>query len=160
MKDHETFAKAARLLVIRRADVRFVRVRVRVCVGEGIEPYRSTSLASLQVSALDVATSSSRFGEGFSNAIGEAMACGVPCSVIDVGDSRLIVGDTRQVVPPRDPEALVAAWEKMLDNGSPELSFACCARIADHFSVARLVAATEDAILPQNLQRFATFRRQ
>ena len=72
--------------------------------------------------AFDVATSASAFGEGFSNVIGEAMACSVPCVVTDVGDSRWIVGDTGVVVAPRDPVALAEAWERLLAAGPGERS--------------------------------------
>jgi glycosyltransferase involved in cell wall biosynthesis len=51
----------------------------------------------------DIALSSSAHSEGFSNAIAEAMACGVPVVATDVGEARDIIGDTSRVVAPRWP---------------------------------------------------------
>jgi glycosyltransferase involved in cell wall biosynthesis len=98
--------------------------------------------------ALDMITSSS-YGEGFSNVIGEAMACGVPCVVTDVGDSARIVGGTGIVVPPGDPEALAVAWRGLLKLPEEQrvmLTQAACERIKRNFSVHHLVNKLEAAL--------------
>lgn len=98
------------------------------------------------LAALDILTSSS-FGEGFPNIIGEAMACGVPCVVTDVGDSRMILGKTGRVVPAGEPYALAAAWGEMIEMGPRsrfELGTASRRRIEEHFSLSGIVARYEE----------------
>lgn len=163
MKDHPTFLRAAALLCEERQDVRFV------CVGIGPENYAQNlyqladelgisekviwagARADMPAvhSALDIAASSSSDGEGFSNVIGEAMACGVPCVACDVGDSAWIIGNTGIVVPPKNPEALKTAMKRLIENigtnsYNPEQ---IRQRIIEHFSVPQLVLKTEETLL-------------
>jgi glycosyltransferase involved in cell wall biosynthesis len=160
MKDHPNFLNAAALLAKKRKETRFV------CVGGGPDDYQA-SLHRLARSlgleerllwvgiredmpavhnALDVAVSSSSYGEGSSNVIGEAMACGVPCVVTNVGDSAWVVGDTGMVVPPKNPVALMNAIDRSLDE--PLCSPAQIRRrIVERLSVETLVVDTERTLL-------------
>jgi glycosyltransferase involved in cell wall biosynthesis len=65
------------------------------------------------MASLDILASAS-FGEAFPNVLGEAMACGVPCVVTDVGDSAEIVGDTGRVVQSGDMEGLAQYIQEVL----------------------------------------------
>ena len=96
-------------------------------------------------SALDIASSTS-LGEGFPNVVGEAMACGVPCAVTDVGDSARLVGDAGRVVPPGDPIALAAAWSELIRMGKDRrrsIGEAARRRIAEDFSIDAMVRRYE-----------------
>ena len=87
---------------------------------------------------LDIACSSSAWGEGFPNVIGEAMACGVPCAVTDTGDSATIVGDCGEVVPVRDPSAMARAMLTLVamdPSRRAALGSAARARIVENFSI-------------------------
>lgn len=93
--------------------------------------------------AADFVVSSSAFGEGFSNALAEGMACGLPAISTDVGDAAIIVGDTGAIVPPRDPQALASAIRELASeerNTYGDRSRRARARIVEQFSLERSVA--------------------
>ncbi|MEA2236367.1 MAG: hypothetical protein QOC81_1091 [Thermoanaerobaculia bacterium] len=58
------------------------------------------------LSAADVFLLGSAFGEGTSLALGEAMLCGLPCVVTDVGGNSSLLGEAGIVVRPRDMRAI------------------------------------------------------
>ena len=98
--------------------------------------------------AADLLLSTSIFGEGFPNVVAEAMACGVPVVVTDVGDSRRIVGNTGAIVSPRDVTAMVVAITQMQAEPKAKRSARASAarkRIVDHYSLDRMVS-TFDAL--------------
>lgn len=159
MKDHPSFLTAAAQLAAQRAEVRFLSVGAGPAETAAALAARAERLgvASRVIwagprgdmpavfNALDVAVSASSSGEGFPNVVGEAMACGVPCVVTDVGDSARVVGDRGEVVPPRDPIALAAGIDRLLTRAQQnDLDpVAIRMRIVEEFSVRSLVEQTE-----------------
>lgn len=126
-KDHQNFIRAAALVHTDFPNVHFLLCGDNVTwenhklVGwideVGIRNYchllgRRDDIPRI-MAALDIASLSSS-GEGFPNVVGEAMACGIPCVVTDVGDSALIVNDTGRVVPPQNSKALANAWIELV----------------------------------------------
>jgi glycosyltransferase involved in cell wall biosynthesis len=67
----------------------------------------------------DLAVLGSR-AEGLPNALGEAMASGLPCVSTDVGDAARLVGGTGRIVAPGDVTALSDALEAMVALPSEE----------------------------------------
>ncbi|HUK09105.1 MAG TPA: glycosyltransferase [Stellaceae bacterium] len=159
MKDHATFLRAAAALSAERRNVRFV------CVGD-LNPIMAASLQELAAgsglgnrliwagprgdmpavhNALDIGCSSSAFGEGFSNALLEAMACGRLCVATDVGDAREILGELGRIVPPRDSQSLARALASLCDELGGPAGFhpGTRERVIARFSRERMVAAFE-----------------
>lgn len=74
--------------------------------------------------------------------VGEAMSCGIPCVVTDIGDSAWIVGDTGKVVPPKNPTALAKGWQEIinLDSSAREdLGTSARSRIVENFALTSIV---------------------
>jgi len=157
MKDIATFLRAASRFRQDHENVKFV-----LC-GDGLSPDNSTlakqvreldldrsivllgprSDIELIYPALDVHTLCSTHGEGFPNALCEAMACNVPCVTTDVGDSAEIVGDCGLVVPRRDPQALAGAWHALLERPSQVGTDSARSRVAARYSLERMCAQYE-----------------
>lgn len=160
VKGHPVFLKAASLLASEREDVRFV------CLGDGPQPYRNQLQQLGQelglterliwagarkdmpavYNALDIVCSPS-YGEGFNLAIGEAMACGVPVVVTDVGDPAKIAGDAGIVVPPGDQQMLAKGLRTMLQELHEIEPHLLRERIVRRFSVETMVEATERILI-------------
>jgi glycosyltransferase involved in cell wall biosynthesis len=161
-KDHPTFLHASAKLSEKNPGLRFV------CVGDGSTEYRKKMIQMSKAfglknqiiwssgrndmpavyNALDICCLSS-IREGFPNVIGEAMACGVPCVVTDVGDSADIVGQTGKVVAPRRPDELAKALQQMLELSELDrksLGLQARQRIEARYTVEKMVRETQKVI--------------
>jgi len=151
LKDHANFLRAG-------ASLRQVFPEVHLlCAGRNVDGENTALMGLVQrlglcthahllgerrdipslMAALDVLTVSSS-AEAFPNVIGEAMACGVPCVVTDVGDSASIVGETGRVVPPNNPKSIAEAWRELIEIGPDErqrLGAAARQRIQEQYSL-------------------------
>jgi glycosyltransferase involved in cell wall biosynthesis len=154
-KDHRNFVRAAMLLCKEMPDVHFLLCGIDV-TWQNSQLAGWIELAGLRerchllglrrdvprlFAAMDIATTASR-SEAFPIVIGEAMACGTPCVVTNVGDSAMMVDQTGIVVAPGDPNALAEAWRKLIDAG-PEvrgrLGMAARQRVEQNFALPAIV---------------------
>jgi len=152
MKGHEVFLRAAKLLSRDRPALRFVLAGHEVTrenpalaalieelrLGEHVIVLGERSDMPRLTAALDIASSSSVRSEGFSNAIGEAMSCGIPCVATDIGGSREIIGETGVLAPPGDAAALARAIGVILDESIDQRrarGAAARARVEQKFSL-------------------------
>jgi len=130
IKDHHSFVRAAARLHARYPQVHFVLFgngvtaenaeldlwMAQAGIRDGCHLLGERKDIARLFSAMDIVTSSS-LSEAFPLAVGEAMACGTPCVVTNVGDSALIVDKSGKIVPPGNPEALAEAWAELIEAG-------------------------------------------
>jgi glycosyltransferase involved in cell wall biosynthesis len=160
IKDHHTFLKAAALVLKSEPTARFV------CVGTGSSTneeklnrlVKELKLCSKVIlagertdmrdvySALDINCLTS-INEGWPNVIGEAMSCGVPCVVTNVGDAAEIVGKTGFVSIARDVQAFASNIVLCMNADRELLRIKTRQRIESNWPLEKLVSDTERVLL-------------
>lgn len=162
LKDHENFLRGVKVFDDKYQKIANVKF---VFIGKGMT---SNKILSGMIKSLDIGNKlifidersdivdiisgfdiycSSSHSEGFPNTIGESMACGVPCVATNAGDSEFLIGDTGIIVHIKDPEALAAAWHKMILIGREErkkLGAMARKRIESLFSIDRATIQYEE----------------
>jgi len=123
MKDHATLLRAIERVADGLSDKQEV---LFLLIGHGVtsELSKNPAIRFLGervdvpriMSALDIVVSSSAWGEGFPNVIGEAMASEVPCVVTDVGDSAYIVGKYGRVCSVGDDQCIASSLLQLIEN--------------------------------------------
>ena len=151
VKNHAGFLRAAARAVALRPELAFV------ALGTDVTPQNPALSLALQsplkdhcfllgesdeipnwLTAMDAHVLNS-FSEGLSNAVGEAMAAGLPQISTAVGDNTIMIGDCGIIIPPADEDALVKAMLEIVDMGAAgreQLGQKARQRIKDHFSPA------------------------
>jgi glycosyltransferase involved in cell wall biosynthesis len=172
MKDHACLLRAF-AAALRRAP----RLRL-VLVGDGLtaandalmESIKSLSLSQQVVllgelgdvrdalAGADIFCLSSKWGEAFPNALGEAMAMGLPAVCTDVGDCREILGAGGLVISPGDPVGLADAIVQLAlatEEERQRIGRRARARVVEHYAIGACVAAYERAYAAQLAPRRA-----
>lgn len=131
LKDHDTFLRVAAHVAAQVEMARFVLVGTGTEAGTDALPTSLDAAIAQRVAevpalagrivrcgerrdmpeiynACDILMLTSR-SEGSPNAVAEAMSCGVPCVVTDVGDAAQLVGSSEDVAPVGDVLALAEA---------------------------------------------------
>ncbi|MCP4504625.1 MAG: glycosyltransferase [Deltaproteobacteria bacterium] len=126
MKDHANLFQAFEQL-----RNQFSKKAVLVCIGENVPELQkqapadvillptSTNIA-LDYPGFDVLALASARGEGFPNALAEAMASGICVVTTDVGDARRMMVNQESVVPTQNSSALAGALLRTLQATSDE----------------------------------------
>ena len=131
MKNHAGWLKALRTLVDEGLPVHCVMAGHGVAEPDGpvatavrelaldsaVTLLASTDSPEALYPALDLLVMPSLWGEGFPNVVGEAMGCGVPAVVTDVGDAAGVVGETGFVAESGDAGVLAGRVWSALEHG-------------------------------------------
>jgi glycosyltransferase involved in cell wall biosynthesis len=159
MKDQANFVRAAAELLRKGMDVQGLiigsgheedgpvrRTARELGIAERITILGARDDIPALLPGLDAYCLSSAWGEAFPLAVTEAMACGTPAVVTDVGDCGWLVGDTGKVVRPNDKDALAGGLAELLalaPESRRELGLKARQRVIENFSLEHYVSSHE-----------------
>lgn len=160
MKGFDLFTKVAGRLAAASSAVHFVLVGANIVPSNAelaglISASKLEGRISLLGQRLDIADVMNVFdviactstSEGFSNVVGEAMSCGVPCVATDVGENAALVGPGGSLVPAGDADALFTALTRMIDMPSKsfqDLKARARAHVLENFAIEDVVRRYEE----------------
>ena len=172
LKDYPTFIAAAKIALSDNKDLHFsifgrgcvnhystIKQIAELGIGSNFSLHEEVSDVRTALSKADIFVSSS-VSEGFPNVVAEAMAMQVPCVVTDAGDAAIIVGNTGQVVPVSNAEALAEAIRRLARLPQAErdaLGLLARKRIVENYEIA-YVAQLYSGHYEATLQRVANAR--
>ena len=150
-KGYEMLLQAARTLIASGQRLRLVfagsgdpsyethlkKIASNLGVGDYITWLGDRNDIAQLMNSFDIFVLCSDSGEGFSNALSEAMLVEQPVIATDVGDSANIVGDAGIIIPPGDSEQLVKALRQLITNSDDRVRLGKMgrSRIEANFSV-------------------------
>ena len=151
IKNHKGFIEAAKIVVEKIPHTHFIlfgsgideKNRLLTSWIDAAKIRKNVHLLGLRqdvpqiMSALKVSVCAS-LGEAFPNVVGEAMACGVPSVVTDVGDVVDLIGNAGIAVPPGDIPSLARGIITLLEMSTSDLTKmgrAARARIVDNYKI-------------------------
>lgn len=156
-KDHANLIRAISLLKLKNHNFLFILVGRKVSkhnkeLNSLIKKFQLSDKVKLIgqsknivqiLNGIDIYVQSSSFGEGFPNVVAEAMSCGIPCVVTDVGDFSFIVGKTGYSIPPCDPKILGKTIEKAINQiGTKQWNkkkYESRLRIKNNFNIKKMI---------------------
>jgi glycosyltransferase involved in cell wall biosynthesis len=134
-KDHQLLVHASAELISAGSNIRLIlaggvgissgteieETVLRLGIGESVDLLGRVENISQWFDSIDLFVLLSN-SEGFPTVIGEAMSFGKACLVSDVGDARILLADSDQIVPPKDSKAVIAGLQRFYGKSESELN--------------------------------------